>query len=232
MMGSRPLAGCALGAHVSPRRVGQRAPRAATKGRTEKAQLELTARGGDHLRGHGRARDGGSDTFFAQKWARRQTENAGSTGRPIRSSWLQPRPTLPPEKCAAWAWRDIYPHGETFIHTTRYPLVRSARAARSSALQPTFRGDWPPQSTVTAARRAHTRTRNTKLRPARSHAGRLDGACAAEQTDRSSSLGRGKAPDMPVAGGCPARHAPYPRWRGWRRVPAKPSGLQPADLIL
>ena len=126
------------------------------------------------------------------------------------------------EKCAAW----------TFIHTTRYPLVRSARAARSSALQPTFRGDWPPQSAVTAARRAHTRTRNTKLRSARSHVGRLDGACAAEQTDRSSSLGRGKAPDMPVAGGCPARHAPYPRWRGWRRVPAKPSGLQPADLIL
>ena len=65
MMGLRPLAGCALGAHVSPRRVGQRAPGASTKGLTERAQLELTARGGDHLRGHGRARDGGSGTFFA-----------------------------------------------------------------------------------------------------------------------------------------------------------------------
>lgn len=163
-MGLRPLAGYALGAHVSPRRVGQRASAAATKGGTERAQLELTARGGDHLRGHARAQDGGSDTFFAQKWARRQTENAGPSGSPIRSSWLQPRPTLPPEKCAAWAWRaetrrdeHIYPH-----HSP--PLVRSTRAARSPALQPTFRGDWPPQSAVTAARRAHTRTRNTKLR--------------------------------------------------------------------
>jgi hypothetical protein len=66
-------------------------------------------------------------------------------------------------------------HGErrkeemcTFIHTTRYPLVRSARAARSPALQPTFRGDWPPQSAVAAARRAHTRTRNTRPGSARS----------------------------------------------------------------
>ena len=32
MMGLRPLAGCALGAHVSPRRVGQRAPGASTRG--------------------------------------------------------------------------------------------------------------------------------------------------------------------------------------------------------
>ena len=42
MVGLRPLAGCALGAHASPRRVGQRAPGAATKGRTERAQLELS----------------------------------------------------------------------------------------------------------------------------------------------------------------------------------------------
>ena len=63
-MGLRPLADRTLGAHVSPRRAGQRAPGAATKGRTERAQLELTARGGDHLRGHGRARDGGSATFL------------------------------------------------------------------------------------------------------------------------------------------------------------------------
>ena len=42
-MGLHPLAGYALGAHVSPRRVGQRAPGASTKGLTERAQLELTA---------------------------------------------------------------------------------------------------------------------------------------------------------------------------------------------
>ena len=36
MLGWRPLAGRALGAHISPRRVGQRAPGAATKGRTER----------------------------------------------------------------------------------------------------------------------------------------------------------------------------------------------------
>ena len=42
MVGLRPLAGCALGAHASPRRVGQRAPGVATKGRTEMAQLELS----------------------------------------------------------------------------------------------------------------------------------------------------------------------------------------------
>ena len=180
MMGLRPLAGYALGAHVSPRRAGQQAPAAVTKGLTERAQLELTARGGDHLRGHARAQDGGSGTFFAQKRARRQTENAGSSGSPIRSSWLQPRPTRPAEKCAAWAWRAEIIHTTCIIHTTRYPLVRSARAARSPALQPTFRGDWPPQSTGETIRRARTRTCDTKLRSARSHAGRLDGACAAE----------------------------------------------------
>jgi len=42
VVGLRPLAGCALGAHASPRRVGQRAPGVATKGRTEMAQLELS----------------------------------------------------------------------------------------------------------------------------------------------------------------------------------------------
>ena len=38
MMGLRPLAGYALGAHVSPRRVGQRAPRAHKRGPNSSSQ--------------------------------------------------------------------------------------------------------------------------------------------------------------------------------------------------
>jgi len=204
-----------------PQRAAQRGPNSSSQHAAEiiyVAMIELETEAAVHfLRKNGRA-------YRQRTRAPRAVQSAarGSSHGQLSRLKVRRMGMASAEKCAAW----------TFIHTTRYPLVRSARAARSPALQPTFRGDWPPQSAVTAARRAHTRTRNTKLRSARSHVGRLDGACAAEQTDRSSSLGRGKAPDMPVAGGCPVRHAPYPRWRGWRRIPAKPSGLQPADLIL
>jgi len=170
--------------------------------------------------------------LFAQKRARRQTENAGSSGSPIHSSWLQPRPTLSTEKCAAWAWRAETSITSTFIHTTRHQLARSARAAPSPALQPTFRGDWPPQSAMAAARRARTRTRDTNPGSARSHAGRLHGAQGARSVGLFRRTGRGKAPDMPVAGGCPARHAPYPRWHGWRLVLGETMRLLAADLIL
>ena len=165
----RPLAGCALGAHASPRRVGQRAPGVATKGRTEMAQLELSPHAAEiiyvamieleteaavhFLRKNGRA-------YRQRTRAPRAVQSAarGSSHGQLSRLKVRRMGMASAEKCAAW----------TFIHTTRYPLVRSARAARSPALQPTFRGDWPPQSAVTAARRAHTRTRNTKLRSARS----------------------------------------------------------------
>ena len=168
MMGLRPLAGCALGAHVSPRRVGQRAPGASTKGLTERAQLELTAaveiiyvamveletEAAVHfLRKNGRA-------YRQRTRAPRAVQSAARGSSHGQLSRLKSAPH------GHGAHRRA--HTSTFIHTTRYPLVRSARAARSPALQPTFRGDWPPQSAVTAARRAHTRTRNTKLRSARS----------------------------------------------------------------